>query len=126
MASMLGPSPDWIVGVSKLNLCQRDCTWTKSTIVDLYPWDAGTDNGITYMSPNSETKPREKMRPITTLYPEDPRAPFYDPSGRPMRPLARLHLVREATYEKSCDNQNERHIAEFQVAENSQNTTRRI
>jgi hypothetical protein len=46
---LTGPSPDWIVGVSGLNLCKRDCTWIDEIIVDLYPWDAGTDNGITYM-----------------------------------------------------------------------------
>lgn len=25
VASMLGPSPDWVVGVSGLNLCEKDC-----------------------------------------------------------------------------------------------------
>lgn len=49
VASMFGPSPDWVVGVSGLNLCQKDCTWKDSLDIDLYPWDAGTDNGITYM-----------------------------------------------------------------------------
>lgn len=44
-----GPSPDWIVGVSGLNLCLPNCSWTPSKVVDLYPYDAGTDNGITYM-----------------------------------------------------------------------------
>lgn len=44
-----GPSPDWVVGVSGLELCQKDCTWTESKVIDLYPYDAGTDNGISYM-----------------------------------------------------------------------------
>jgi hypothetical protein len=46
---LTGPTPDWIVGVSGLNLCNKDCTWTEQKIIDLYPWDAGTDSGITYM-----------------------------------------------------------------------------
>lgn len=46
--SLPGPSPDWIVGVSGLNLCTRDCTWIKNKVVDLYPYDAGTDSGISY------------------------------------------------------------------------------
>ena len=25
--SMLGPSPDWLVGVSGLEVCQANCTW---------------------------------------------------------------------------------------------------
>ncbi|KAK2584629.1 hypothetical protein KPH14_006978 [Odynerus spinipes] len=125
VASMLGPSPDWVVGVSKLNLCQKDCTWTKSMIIDLYPWDAGTDNGISYMSPNSETKPREKMKPITTSYPEDPRSPFYDPSGRPMLPLARLYLNREKIFQHSCDEEVlQRQVQELEVAENTEDTVR--
>lgn len=125
VASMFGPSPDWIVGLSKLNLCQKDCTWIKSMIVDLYPWDAGTDNGISYMSPNSETKPREKMKPITTSYPEDPRSPFYDPSGRPMLPLARVYLNREKIFERGCNEEVlQRQIQELEVAENTEDISR--
>lgn len=45
---MLGPSPDWIVGVSALELCSRNCTWVENKTLNLYPWDAGTDSGITY------------------------------------------------------------------------------
>ncbi|KAF7403614.1 hypothetical protein HZH68_006408 [Vespula germanica] len=125
IASMFGPSPDWVVGVSKLNLCQKDCTWTKSMIIDLYPWDAGTDNGISYMSPNSETKPREKMKPITTSYPEDPRSPFYDPTGRPMLPLARLYLDREKIIQRGCDEEIlQRQVQELEVAENTEDTSK--
>ncbi|KAK7873957.1 hypothetical protein R5R35_012966 [Gryllus longicercus] len=102
IVSMLGPTPDWIVGVSGLNLCTRDCSWVERKTVDLFPYDAGTDNGITYMSPNSPTIPREKIRRITTMYPEDPRAPFYDPTRAEMLPLARLYLVRESVTPRPC------------------------
>lgn len=123
---MLGPSPDWVVGVSNLNLCEADCTWREKQIIDLYPWDAGTDNGISYMSPNSETKPREKMKPITTLYPEDPRSPFYDSTGRSMLPLARLYLNRVKIIERGCDDAALRQqVAEFEVSENTEDTSRR-
>lgn len=115
----MGPSPDWVAGVSKLNLCQRDCTWIKGMTIDLYPWDAGTDNGLSYMSHNSETRPREYMKPITTMYPEDPRSPFYDPSGKPMLPVARLYLDRVETKKKSCDDPNDE-PAEFDVIEGVQ------
>lgn len=109
-----------------MNLCQKDCTWSKSMIIDLYPWDAGTDNGISYMSPNSETRPRERMKPITTLYPEDPRSPFYDPSGRPMHPLARLYLNREKIISRGCSEELlQQQVAELEVAENTEDTSRR-
>lgn len=49
LVSMFGPSPDWVVGVNGLNLCLPDCTWEESLDIDLFPWDAGTDSGISYM-----------------------------------------------------------------------------
>lgn len=51
-----GPSPDWVVGVDSLNLCQKDCTWVEHKVVDLFPYDAGTDNGISYMVSRSMSR----------------------------------------------------------------------
>lgn len=48
LAAKLAPSPDWIVGVSALELCAPNCTWTRSLTLPLYPYDAGTDNGLGY------------------------------------------------------------------------------
>ncbi|KAK4887775.1 hypothetical protein RN001_004046 [Aquatica leii] len=122
LASMFGPSPDWVVGVNGLNLCLKDCTWIDSLTVDLYPWDAGTDSGITYMSPNAETKPRERMYRITTMYPEDPRAPFYDPTKKEMHPMARFYFKREKVIPKGCD---ESFLnAQIDVSENTEDTSR--
>ena len=36
-------------GVSALNLCLPNCTWAGDMSIDLFPWDAGTDDGVTYM-----------------------------------------------------------------------------
>ncbi|XP_014102210.1 spondin-1 [Bactrocera oleae] len=103
LVSMFGPSPDWVVGISGVDLCTEDCSWKESLDFDLYPWDAGTDNGISYMSPNSETQPRERMYRITTMYPEDPRSPFYNPKSSDMTPLAKLYIRREKIISRSCD-----------------------
>ena len=46
---MFGPSPDWCVGISSINLCLPDCSWVDERAFDLRPFDAGTDNGYTYM-----------------------------------------------------------------------------
>lgn len=46
--SMIYPSPDWFVGIASLELCKSDGSWVESKAIDLYPWDAGTDKGITY------------------------------------------------------------------------------
>lgn len=118
LASMFGPSPDWVVGVSGLNLCQTDCTWMESKTIDLYPWDAGTDGGITYMSPNAETFPRERMYRITTMFPEDPRQPFYNPKSREMTPMARLYIRKMKTIARNCDDS----YLQSQVLDTSENT----
>lgn len=47
--SMLGPSPDWLVGVSSLELCLKNCSWLASKTINLYPWDAGTSDGLSYV-----------------------------------------------------------------------------
>ncbi|XP_038213109.1 spondin-1 isoform X2 [Zerene cesonia] len=123
VASMFGPSPDWVVGVNGLELCNKDCSWAESKVVDLFPYDAGTDNGISYMSPNSETFPRERMYRITTMYPEDPRAPFYNPDKKEMEPMARLYLTREKVISRGCDEETlQSFVAE--EAENSQSVDR--
>lgn len=44
-----GPSPDWIVGVSGLELCMANCSWIPYKELNLYPYDAGTDDGLTYI-----------------------------------------------------------------------------
>ncbi|XP_067628642.1 spondin-1 [Eurosta solidaginis] len=103
LVSMFGPSPDWVVGISGVDLCTEDCSWKESLDFDLYPWDAGTDSGISYMSPNTETQPRERMYRITTMYPEDPRSPFYNPESSVMTPLAKLYIRREKIISRSCD-----------------------
>ncbi|KAL0133516.1 hypothetical protein PUN28_000923 [Cardiocondyla obscurior] len=103
LVSMLDPSPDWIVGVSGLELCLPNCSWVGHKQLNLYPYDAGTDSGITYTSPDLPTEPQEPIRRITSTYPDDSRSPFYDPSGLDMKPLARLTLNRQRLYEKTCD-----------------------
>lgn len=43
------------------------------------------------------------MYKITTMYPEDPRAPFYNPQSQQMTPLAKLYLRREKIISRNCD-----------------------
>lgn len=45
---MMGPSPDWNVGLSAENLCTKECGWVQKVVQDLIPWDAGTDSGVSY------------------------------------------------------------------------------
>ena len=73
IVSMLGPSPDWIVGVSGLELCLRNCSWAEEKQLYLYPWDAGVDSGISYESKDEPTEPQSPITRITSKWPNDPR-----------------------------------------------------
>lgn len=54
--TMLGPSPDWNVGLSAEDLCTKECGWAQRVVQDLIPWDAGTDSGVSYeVSRDSQT-----------------------------------------------------------------------
>jgi len=63
LVSMIAPSPDWFVGVHGLALVE-DAEWVTEKAVTLAPYDAGTDSGTTYRSPDADTSPRE---PISRL-----------------------------------------------------------
>lgn len=56
LVSMIAPSPDWFVGVHDLNLFPG-AQWQDTMVVDLYPYDAGTDDGPTYLSSDDVTTP---------------------------------------------------------------------
>lgn len=47
LVSKITPSPDWIVGVANLELCENN-SWTNGIALNLYPYDIGTNDGITY------------------------------------------------------------------------------
>ena len=57
LLSMIAPSPDWFVGVRDLNLCMND-QWVTELSLPLYVYDAGTDSGVTFESPNADIEPR--------------------------------------------------------------------
>ncbi|XP_058789288.1 spondin-1-like isoform X2 [Phymastichus coffea] len=105
LVSMIDPSPDWFVGVSGLELCLANCSWVEHKELNLYPIDAGTDDGVGYESPDAPTQPQSVIRRITTSWPEDEGSPFYEPTAVDMNPLARLYLNRQRIYEKDCERQ---------------------
>jgi hypothetical protein len=56
LVSMLAPSPDWFVGVVGFDLRNGDGWATERTVL-LFVWDAGTDSGTDYISPDQDTDP---------------------------------------------------------------------
>ena len=59
--------------------------------------------GFFFQSPKMPTMPQEKIRRITSSSPNNPLSPFYDASGAPMKPVARLTVTRQRVYDKPCD-----------------------
>lgn len=65
VVSMLAPSPDWFVGVSSLNLMDNG-VWIENKTIDLYAYDAGTDDGVSYESANQDSSPKQAVAKITS------------------------------------------------------------
>lgn len=63
LVTMIAPSPDWFAGVHDLSLVERG-NWVDEKTVTLLPYDAGTDHGATYDSPDRDAQPREPIRTI--------------------------------------------------------------
>lgn len=74
VVTMIAPSPDWFVGTHGLNLFEQG-SWRPNTVVSLPPYDAGTDSGTTFTSPNDPTTPAEAITQIN-------QNPF--PNGTPL------------------------------------------
>jgi len=66
LLSMIAPSPDWFVGVSRLALFENG-SWIDERRIELVPWDAGTDSGVTFTSADVVTSPPQPISRIVTL-----------------------------------------------------------
>ena len=65
LVTMIAPSPDWFVGVSGLSLRNTaDDGWQPSLTVDLFPYDAGTEEGTEFSLANSATSPQGTITSI--------------------------------------------------------------
>lgn len=84
LVTMVAPSPDWFVGVSGLALLVNGA-WVDELDVPLHAYDAGTDSGTTYTSPDAETTPQG---PVARIH----DAPLAG-SGSDV-PLGRFHFTR--------------------------------
>jgi hypothetical protein len=62
---MVAPSPDWFVGVRKLALFQSN-QWQEKLTVPLEVYDAGTDDGASFASPDLEAQPHVVIRTLTS------------------------------------------------------------
>ena len=58
LVSMVAPSPDWFIAVNSLNLRNdADNGWKDTFTIDVFAYDAGTDDGSNYDSANNANTP---------------------------------------------------------------------
>lgn len=69
LLSMIAPSPDWMIAINSIPLLDEQGEWRQSISIDLYPYDAGTDSGSDYTSPNMNTNPQEPISSLQGLSP---------------------------------------------------------
>ncbi|AUP78081.1 spondin domain-containing protein [Flavivirga eckloniae] len=61
LASMIAPSPDWFIGINGISLRSGNNSvnngWKDTFTIDLYPYDAGTEDGNLYSGSNPDSNP---------------------------------------------------------------------
>ncbi len=69
LVTMIAPSPDWFVGISGESLLDEEGQWVPEKTFTLYPYDAGTDSGTDYTSPNADSDPAQSIDSLRNLFP---------------------------------------------------------
>lgn len=83
--SMIAPSPDWFVALESASLLDASGQWQPHLSVPARAYDAGTDSGPTFDSPDQPTTPAQPVALISS----GPLAP-----GGTTVPLGTFHLER--------------------------------
>jgi len=91
------PSPDWFVGLESVDLCPAG-QWLDTFQLEVSPMDAGTDNGLTFTSPNWATDPRGEVFSITNTFPAHPAASFNYPQWKKLPTIAVYTLRKQREY----------------------------
>jgi len=65
VVSMLAPSPDWFIAVSNINLIENN-EWVTSKTISVNIYDAGSDDGVTFLSPDNPIIPTVAIFEIIT------------------------------------------------------------
>lgn len=61
LISMLGPTPDWFTGISGIDLYAGN-KWASDTTINLYTFDAGSEDGDVFGYGNPPTMPQQNVR----------------------------------------------------------------
>ncbi len=67
--SMIAPSPDWMIAIHDIALLDGNGDFIEEIVIPLFPYDAGTDSGIEYASPNEVTDPPTGITSLQSIFP---------------------------------------------------------
>jgi len=68
LVSMIAPSPDWMIAISGLDL-RENGTWKTNISIDTFVYDAGSDDGTAYNSPNADSNPKQPISSLKNVSP---------------------------------------------------------
>ncbi|MDO5981788.1 spondin domain-containing protein [Flavivirga spongiicola] len=75
LATMIAPSPDWFIAVNSENLRSGNGAvnngWKATYTIDVFPYDAGTEDGSGYSGDNLDTNPLGVITSLENLAPFD-------------------------------------------------------
>jgi len=69
LMTMLAPSPDWLAEIHNVKFTDDFGNWKNNITISVYATDAGTDNGTTFHSPDSDTNPPENISSLQNILP---------------------------------------------------------
>ncbi|KAG7309256.1 hypothetical protein JYU34_005195 [Plutella xylostella] len=124
IAVAMRPSPDWFLGTSRFELCNKT-DWLKSAEIPLYPWDAGTVDGISYETPipKTMTQPVRNVERVS-VGSFDALSPFFQMNLRDLKPFAMLKVRRLDVFphlDEDCDEEHQQQNAEEEAEEEGDN-----
>lgn len=68
LVSMIAPSPDWFAGINSFSLLDGS-NWKDNISIDLFPYDAGTEDGTDYNTGNAATNPQDNIMSLVNVAP---------------------------------------------------------
>ncbi|MEZ4795994.1 MAG: spondin domain-containing protein [Flavobacteriaceae bacterium] len=68
LVTMIAPSPDWFAGIHGVSL-RNGGSWETNLSIDLFPYDAGTEDGTIYDTNNPATTPQENISSLINVPP---------------------------------------------------------
>ena len=68
LVSMIAPSPDWFAGIHGFSLRDGN-NWKDNISINLFPYDAGTEDGSTYDTGNAASNPQQNIFSLINVAP---------------------------------------------------------